>query len=242
MNSWVAPRTRNATHFIPWGSGTPAQAVIPNPSGADGPLRTGTPRLGRASTSMGKKDRIRHAGEIRNEALRTLQLQARRSLWPFSGSLQCRDHAAVRGSRFFAKILLGAGVFEDGVICVKAVYNIRRESSWTQPDLSSPQAGENYADQKQYQGASRCSSGLVDYSLPPREIMDSDYTSVGSEFGAEAGQGLAYSAHFFDILRRALARFANLLHSSLRRRRRRCQFYRVRLRAVILPPRIFSKD
>jgi regulator of microtubule dynamics protein 3 len=149
------------------------RAVKSNPAGADGHFALAA-SLGRASLGLGKKDRIRQAGEIRSEALRTLALNPRHDgAYHILGRWNAEIMRLSGFSRFFAKRFLGAGVF--------------KEASWSQATYYMEKAvqldpgriyhhlelAEIYSDQKRYKDAS-AQLHVVD-SLPPREIMDSVY-------------------------------------------------------------------
>jgi regulator of microtubule dynamics protein 3 len=149
------------------------RAVKSNPAGADGHFALAA-SLGRESLGLGKKDRIRRAGEIRSEALRTLALNPRHDgAYHILGRWNAEIMRLSGFSRFFAKRFLGAGVF--------------KEASWSQATYYMEKAvqldpariyhhlelAEIYSDQKRYKDAS-AQLHLVD-SLPTREIMDSVY-------------------------------------------------------------------
>jgi len=154
------------------------RAVGSNPSGADGHFALAA-SLGRASLSMGKKDRIRHAGEIRNEALRTLALNPKHDgAYHILGRWNAEIMRLSGFSRFFAKSFLGAGVFKEASWS-KAVYNMQKAVELDPGRIYHHlELAEIYVDQKQYQDA-RLQLHLVD-SLPPREIMDSVYKRQGA--------------------------------------------------------------
>jgi len=156
------------------------RAVKSNPAGADGHFALAA-SLGRESLGLGKKDRIRRAGEIRSEALRTLALNPRHDgAYHILGRWNAEIMRLSGFSRFFAKRFLGAGVF--------------KEASWSQATYYMEKAvqldpariyhhlelAEIYNDQKRYKDAS-AQLHVVD-SLPTREIMDSVYKRQAASF------------------------------------------------------------
>jgi hypothetical protein len=130
--------------------------------------------VGRASLTMGKRDRIRRARVIRDEARRAIEIDP-----DYDGAYHVlgRWHAEIMGlsgfSRFFAKSFLGAGIF--------------REASWDSATTNLEKAveldpgriyhrlalAEIYVDRKRYDAA-RTQLTEVE-SLPLRELRDSHY-------------------------------------------------------------------
>ena len=153
------------------------RAVKANPSGADGHFALAA-SLGRESLTLGKKDRIRRAGEIRNEALRTLALNPKHDgAYHILGRWNAEIMRLSGFSRFFAKSFLGAGVFKEASWS-KAIYNMEKAVELDPGRIYHHlELAEIYADQKRYNDA-RVQLHLVD-SLPPRELMDSVYKRQG---------------------------------------------------------------
>jgi tetratricopeptide (TPR) repeat protein len=130
--------------------------------------------VGVASLTMGKKERIRRAKIVRDEALRTIELD---STYDGAYHVLGRWNAEIMRlsglSRFFAKSFLGAGIF--------------REASWEQAIANLQKAVELdpnriyhrlelariYADRKRYQEA-RDQLAQIE-SLPDRELLDPVY-------------------------------------------------------------------
>ena len=70
--------------------------------------------VGRASLTMGKKARIRRASIVRHEALRTLEIDPRHDgAYHILGRWNAEIMRLSGLSRFFAKNLLGAGIFNE---------------------------------------------------------------------------------------------------------------------------------
>jgi tetratricopeptide (TPR) repeat protein len=154
------------------------RAVKANPSGADGHFALAA-SLGRESLSMGKKDRIRHAAEIRSEALRTLALNPKHDgAYHILGRWNAEIMRLSGFSRFFAKSFLGGGIFKDASWS-KAIYNMEKAVELDPGRIYHHlELAEIYADRKRYNDAAQ-QLHLVD-SLPAREIMDSAYKRQGA--------------------------------------------------------------
>jgi tetratricopeptide (TPR) repeat protein len=138
--------------------------------------------VGRASLSMGKKERIRRAKIIRAQALRTIELDPDHDgAYHVLGRWNAEIMRLSGLSRFFAKSFLGAGIF--------------REASWEQAIANLQKAVELdpariyhrlelariYADRKRYQEA-RDQLGQIE-SLPDRELLDPLYRERAAELG-----------------------------------------------------------
>jgi tetratricopeptide (TPR) repeat protein len=149
------------------------RAVKSNPSGADGHFALAA-SLGRESLGLGKKDRIRRAGEIRSEALRTLALNPKHDgAYHILGRWNAEIMRLSGFSRFFAKRFLGAGVFKEASWS-QAIYYMEKAVQLDPGRIYHHlELAEIYSDQKRYKDAS-AQLHLVD-SLPTREIMDSVY-------------------------------------------------------------------
>jgi tetratricopeptide (TPR) repeat protein len=89
------------------------RAVSVNPEAADGHFALAA-AIGRASLTMGKRERIRRAGEIRTEALRALAIDPRHDgAWHVMGRWHAEIMRLSSLEKFFAKTFLGAGVFNQ---------------------------------------------------------------------------------------------------------------------------------
>lgn len=130
--------------------------------------------VGRASLTMGKKERIRRASVIRDEARAAMRLDPRHD---GAYHILGRWHAEIMRlsgfSRFFARSFLGAGIF--------------KEASWDSATANLEQAvaldpgriyhrlelAAIYADRKRYDDARAQLTQAA--ALPPRELRDSAY-------------------------------------------------------------------
>ena len=109
----TASRAPSATRSTPARSAWPAAPWRPTRSGADGHFALAA-AVGRASLSMGKKERIRRARIIRDEALRAIALDPRHDgAYHILGRWNAEIMRLSGFSRFFAKWLLGAGIFGE---------------------------------------------------------------------------------------------------------------------------------
>jgi tetratricopeptide (TPR) repeat protein len=149
------------------------RAVEADSLGADGHFSLAA-AVGRASLAMGKKERIRRARIIRDEALRTIALNPRHDgAYHILGRWNAEIMRLSGLSRFFAKNLLGAGVFSeaswDG-----AISNMERAVALDPGRLYHRlELAEIYVDRKRYEDARTELAALE--ALPDREIMDSVY-------------------------------------------------------------------
>jgi tetratricopeptide (TPR) repeat protein len=134
--------------------------------------------VGRASLTMGKKDRIRRAPIIRDEARKAIALNPKHDgAYHILGRWNAEIMRLSGFSRFFAKSFLGAGIF--------------KEASWDSATADLEKAVELdpgriyhrlelaqvYTDRKRYEDA-RAELAEVD-SLPNRELRDSAYKAEG---------------------------------------------------------------
>jgi tetratricopeptide (TPR) repeat protein len=155
------------------------RAVAANPQGADGHFALAA-AMGRASLALGTEERIRRAGIIRKEALRTIELNPRHDgAYHILGRWNAEIMRLSGISRFFARNFLSAGVF--------------KEASWKQAIANMQKAVELdpgriyhhlelariYSDRKRLTDA-EIQLRAVD-SLPAREVMDSMYKRQGAE-------------------------------------------------------------
>jgi tetratricopeptide (TPR) repeat protein len=130
--------------------------------------------VGRASLGMGKKERIRRAKIIRDEALRTIELDPE-----YDGAYHVlgRWNAEIMRlsglSRFFAKSFLGAGIFrqaswEGAITNLQKAVELDPARIYHRLELA-----RIYADRKRYQEA-RDQLSQID-ALPDRELLDPVY-------------------------------------------------------------------
>jgi tetratricopeptide (TPR) repeat protein len=130
--------------------------------------------VGRASLTMGKKDRIRRAKIIRDEALRTIELD---STYDGAYHVLGRWNAEIMRlsglSRFFAKSFLGAGIFRDAS-WDQAISNLQQAVELDPARIHHRlELARIYADRKRYQEA-RDQLAQIE-SLPDRELLDPVY-------------------------------------------------------------------
>ncbi len=149
------------------------RAVAADSAGADGHFALAA-AVGRASLTMGKKQRIRRAREIRDEARRTIALDPRHDgAYHILGRWNAEIMRLSGLSRFFAKQLLGAGVFSEASWDA-AISNMERAVALDPERLYHHlELAEIYEDRKRYDDARAQLSELA--ALPDREIMDSVY-------------------------------------------------------------------
>jgi tetratricopeptide (TPR) repeat protein len=149
------------------------RAVAADSMGADGHFALAA-AVGRASLGMGKKERIRRARVIRDEALRTLALNPRHDgAYHILGRWNAEIMRLSGLSRFFAKSLLGAGVFKQAS-WEGAVSNMERAVELDPGRLYHRlELAQIYVDRKRYDDARAQLEALQ--RLPDREIMDSVY-------------------------------------------------------------------
>jgi tetratricopeptide (TPR) repeat protein len=142
--------------------------------------------VGRASLTMGKKERIRRAKIIRNEALRTIELDP-----DYDGAYHVlgRWNAEIMRlsglSRFFAKSFLGAGIFrqaswEDAITNLQKAVELDPARIYHRLELA-----RIYADRKRYQEA-RDQLSQID-ALPDRELLDPLYRERAAALSRRIG-------------------------------------------------------
>ena len=97
-------------------------AVALNPDGADGHY-TLAAGIGRASLTMGKKERVKRAGEIRIEALRAIELDpTHHKAYHVMGRWNAEIMRLSGLQRFFAKSFLGGKIFNAAAWDSAVVY------------------------------------------------------------------------------------------------------------------------
>lgn len=149
------------------------RAVAADSMGADGHFALAA-AVGRASLSMGKKDRIRRASIIREEALRTIALNPRHDgAYHILGRWNAEIMRLSGFNRFFAKNFLGAGIFKQAS-WEAAIANLQRAVELDPGRLYHRlELAQVYVDRKRYADARRELAEVA--AGPRREIMDSIY-------------------------------------------------------------------
>ena len=149
------------------------RAVAADSTGADGHFALAA-AIGRASLTMGKKDRIRRAGAIRDEAEHAIELNPRHDgAYHILGRWNAEIMRLSGFSRFFARSFLGASVFKqaswDGAISnMEKAVELDPRRVYHRLELA-----EIYVDRKRYVEARAQLDSLA--ALPNREILDSVY-------------------------------------------------------------------
>lgn len=153
------------------------RAVAADSMGADGHFALAA-AVGRASLTMGKKERIRRARVIRDEAQRAIDLNPRHDgAYHILGRWNAEIMRLSGLSRFFAKRLLGAGIFGEAS-WEGAVSNMERAVALDPGRLYHRlELAEIYVDRKRYDDARSELAQLA--ALPDRELMDSVYRRQG---------------------------------------------------------------
>jgi tetratricopeptide (TPR) repeat protein len=139
--------------------------------------------VGRASLTMGKKDRIRRAALIRDEARKAIALD---STYDGAYHIVGRWNAEIMRlsgfSRFFAKSFMGAGIFKEAS-WDSAVVNLEKAVALDPRRIYHRlELARVYADRKRYDDA-RAQLAEAE-SLPEREIRDSAYKREAGELAA----------------------------------------------------------
>jgi tetratricopeptide (TPR) repeat protein len=149
------------------------RAVAADSTGADGHFALAA-AIGRASLTMGKKERIRRAVVIRDEAERAIQLNPRHDgAYHILGRWNAEIMRLSGFSRFFAKSFLGAGIFkqaswEGAVSNMEKAVELDPKRLYHRLELA-----QIYVDRKRYADARAQLDAVA--ALPDREIMDSVY-------------------------------------------------------------------
>jgi tetratricopeptide (TPR) repeat protein len=149
------------------------RSVAADSNGSEGHFAVAA-TVGRASLTMGKKERIRRAKVIRDEALRTIELDP-----DYDGAYHIlgRWNAEIMRlsgiSRFFAKSFLGAGIFRQAS-WEAAISNLQRAVELDPARIYHRlELARIYADRKRYQEA-RDQLGQIE-ALPDRGLLDPLY-------------------------------------------------------------------
>ena len=142
--------------------------------------------VGRASLDMGKKERIRRAKIIREEALRTIAIDP-----TYDGAYHVlgRWNAEIMRlsglSRFFAKSFLGAGIFKQAS-WEAAIANLQKAVELDPARIYHRlELARIYADRKRYQEA-RDQLSRID-ALPDRELLDPLYRDRAAALAKRIG-------------------------------------------------------
>ena len=156
-----------------------ARAVAANPRGADGHFALAA-AIGRASLALPTEERIRRAGIIRKEALRTIELNSRHDGAYHIIGLWNAEIMRLSGiSRFFARNFLGAGVFKEAS-WKNAIANMQKAVELDPGRIYHRlELARIYADRKRQADAETQLHAVE--SLPAREVMDSMYKRQGAE-------------------------------------------------------------
>jgi tetratricopeptide (TPR) repeat protein len=159
------------------------RAVAADSMGPDGHFALAA-AVGRASLTMGKKERIRRARIIRDEALRTIALNPHHDgAYHILGRWNAEIMRLSGLSRFFAKSLLGAGIFGEASWEV-AISNMEQAVALDPGRLYHHlELAEIYVDRKRYPEA-RAQIQEIE-ALPDREMMDSVYRREAQALGAK---------------------------------------------------------
>lgn len=159
------------------------RAVMADSSRAEGHFALAA-AIGRASLTMGKKDRIRRAAVIRDEALKTIAINPRHDgAYHILGRWNAEIMRLSGLSRFFAKKFLGAGVFgkaswEEAISNMEKAVELDPGRIYHRLELA-----QIYTDRKRYADARKELDRLA--ALPDREIMDPEYRRQASELSKE---------------------------------------------------------
>jgi len=150
-----------------------ARAVNADSNAADGHFALAA-AVGKAALHMGKKERIRRARIIRDQALRTLAINPRHDgAYHILGRWNAEIMRLSGFSRFFAKSFLGAGIFKqaswnEAISNMEKAVELDPGRIYHRLDLA-----EIYVDRKRYADARHQLEEIA--ALPDREIMDSVY-------------------------------------------------------------------
>lgn len=149
------------------------RAVATDPNGADGHFALAQ-AIGRASLTMGKRDRIRRAAEIRSEALRAVELDQRHDgAYHVLGRWNAEIMRLSGTARFFARTFLGGAIFNQASWANATQYmeravSIRPDYIYHHLDLA-----EIYIDQRRWADA-RVQLELI-ATLPVIDAADPRY-------------------------------------------------------------------
>jgi tetratricopeptide (TPR) repeat protein len=155
------------------------RAVAANPRSADGHFALAA-ATGRVSLTQGTDGRIRLAKIIRQEALKTIELNPRHDgAYHILGRWNAEIMRISGISRFFAKNFLGAGVFKEAS-WKKAIANMQQAVALDPGRIYHHlELARIFADRKRLSEAETQLHAVE--SLPAREVMDSTYKRQGAE-------------------------------------------------------------
>jgi len=158
------------------------RAVATDSTGADAHFAVAA-AVGLASLTKGKKERIRRAQVVRDEALRALELNPRHDgAYHILGRWNAEIMRLSGLSRFFARSFLGAGVFKQAS-WEEAIANLQRAVQLDPGRIYHRlELAEVYADRKQWDDA-RAELDRVQ-TLPDREVLDPLYRARAAELAA----------------------------------------------------------
>ena len=156
-----------------------ARAAAANNQGADGHFALAA-AIGRASLVLPTEERIRRAGIIRKEALRTIELNPRHDgAYHILGFWNAEIMRLSGISRFFARNFLGAGVFKEAS-WNNAIANMQKAVELDPGRIYHHlELARIYVDRKRQADAETQLHAVE--SLPAREVMDSMYKRQGTE-------------------------------------------------------------
>jgi regulator of microtubule dynamics protein 3 len=154
------------------------RAVAANPQGADGHFALAA-AIGRTSLTLGTEERIRQAGTIRREALRTIELNPKHDgAYHIMGRWNGEIMRLSGLSRFFARNFLGAGVFKQASWNKAIAYMQKAVELDPGRIYHHLELARIYADRKRPADAETQLHAVE--SLPAREVMDSMYKRQGA--------------------------------------------------------------
>jgi tetratricopeptide (TPR) repeat protein len=135
--------------------------------------------VGRASLTMGKKERIRRAAVIRDEAQKAIDIDPRYDgAYHILGRWNAEIMRLSGFSRFFAKSFLGAGIFKQASWDSATAYLEKAVELDPGRIYHRVELAAVYVDRKRYADA-RAQLDEVQ-ALPPRELRDSAYKAEGT--------------------------------------------------------------
>jgi tetratricopeptide (TPR) repeat protein len=136
--------------------------------------------IGRASLTMGKKERIRHAPAIRDAARRAIEIDsAYDGAYHILGRWNAEIMRLSGFSRFFAKSFLGAGIFKEAS-WDSATANLEKAVALDPGRIYHRlELAQIYADRKRYDDARRELAEVE--ALPDRELRDTVYRREAAE-------------------------------------------------------------
>jgi tetratricopeptide (TPR) repeat protein len=155
------------------------RAVRADSSGADGHFAVAA-AVGLASLTKGKKERIRRAQVVRDEALKALALNPHHDgAYHILGRWNAEIMRLSGLSRFFARSFLGAGIFKQAS-WDEAVADLQRAVAIDPGRIYHRlELAQVYADRKQWTDARGELARLE--ALPDRELLDSLYRAEAGE-------------------------------------------------------------